>query len=80
MRLDRLWIDGWHNLHDVIVDFDDKKLTTVLIGQNGSGKSNLLEAIAHIFRNVDLGDKAPPFSFEIEYRIEGRKISHCGQA
>ena len=56
MRLDRLWIDGWNNLQDVTIDFDKSRLTSVVIGQNGTGKSNLLEAIAHIFRNVDLNE------------------------
>ena len=41
MRLDRVWIDGFRNLKDVSVDFDETRLTTVVIGQNGAGKSNL---------------------------------------
>ncbi|MFN7305773.1 MAG: AAA family ATPase, partial [Acetobacteraceae bacterium] len=56
MRLDRLWVDGLRNLRDFTIDFDDGRLTTVVIGQNGSGKSNLIEAIATIFRDFDLGD------------------------
>jgi len=74
MRLNRLWIDGWHNLRDVTIDFDDERLTTVIIGQNGAGKSNLLEAIAFIFRNADLGDNPPPFVFDLEYRINGLNV------
>ena len=74
MRLNRLWIDGWHNLRDVTIDFDDERLTTVIIGQNGAGKSNLLEAIAYIFRNADLGDNPPPFVFDLEYHINGLDV------
>jgi len=35
---------GYRNLKNVEVDFDSGTLTTVIIGQNGSGKSNLIEA------------------------------------
>ena len=49
MRLKRLWIDGFKNLNDFEIDFNDKEGITVLIGNNGSGKSNVLEAISAIF-------------------------------
>ena len=54
MRLDKVYIDGFKNLKQLAVDFDESKLTTVLIGQNGAGKSNLIEAITQVFRWVDL--------------------------
>ncbi|WP_444465187.1 AAA family ATPase [Rhodobacter capsulatus] len=53
-------------------------MTTVIIGQNGAGKSNLIEAIVEIFRHLD-----PPtskhggklrFTFEIDYIIKSRKV------
>ena len=49
MRLDKLWIDNFKNLKDVNVDFDQESFVTVLIGQNGSGKSNFVEALIKIF-------------------------------
>lgn len=78
MRIDRVYIDGFRNLQDVEADFDEGCLTTVIIGQNGAGKSNLIEAIVEIFRHLD-----PPtskhggklrFTFEIDYIIKGRKV------
>lgn len=78
MRIDRVYIDGFRNLNDVEADFDEGCLTTVIIGQNGAGKSNLIEAIVEIFRHLD-----PPtskhggklrFTFEIDYIIKGRKV------
>lgn len=78
MRIDRVYIDGFRNLKDVEADFDEGCLTTVIIGQNGAGKSNLIEAIVEIFRHLD-----PPtskhggklrFTFEIDYIIKGRKV------
>jgi ABC-type cobalamin/Fe3+-siderophores transport system ATPase subunit len=54
MRLLRVYIDGYRNLKNVTVDFDKDSLTTVVIGENGSGKSNLIEAIVEVFRAWDL--------------------------
>ena len=73
MKLDKLWINEYKNLKNASVDFDEKSLSTVLIGQNGSGKSNLLEAIALIFRNLDLQED-PPFKYILEYQIWNKKV------
>lgn len=74
LRLTRLWIDGFHNLKDANVEFDRNSLTTIILGQNGTGKSYLLEAIALIFRNADLDAAPPDFSFELEYLIGNRTV------
>jgi len=74
MRLLRVWIDGYRNLKNVEVNFDKESLTTVVIGENGSGKSNLIEAIVEIFRVFDLKLPPPKFSFEIEYLIRGAHV------
>ena len=81
MRIDRVYIDGFRNLKDVEADFDEVCLTTVIIGQNGAGKSNLIEAIVEIFRHLD-----PPnskhsgklrFTFEI---TTSSRAAQCGSA
>ncbi|MBQ0961632.1 AAA family ATPase [Ideonella sp. 4Y11] len=69
MRLDRVYIDGFKNLKGLALDFDERQLTTVLIGQNGAGKSNLIEALVHVFRWVDMRRQAPPFRYRVDYRI-----------
>ncbi|HBC3583247.1 TPA: AAA family ATPase [Vibrio parahaemolyticus] len=69
MKVDKLHIRSrFKNLENVSVDFDEDHLMTVVVGRNGSGKSNVLEALVAIFRNLDLG-KAPPFSYELVYRL-----------
>ncbi|EIQ3689678.1 AAA family ATPase [Salmonella enterica] len=69
MKVDKLYIRSrFKNLENVQVDFDEKHLMTVIVGRNGSGKSNVLEALVAIFRNLDLGE-APPFSYELIYRL-----------
>lgn len=47
-----------------------------LIGQNGAGKSNLIEALITIFRNIDLGQDSEtldkrPLDYTLEYEIRG---------
>ena len=46
---------------------------TVLIGRNGTGKSNLIEAIVIIFRDLDLGEH-PAFSYDLTYICRDHKI------
>lgn len=77
MRLDKVYIDGFKNLKQLEVNFDESQLTTVLIGQNGAGKSNLIEAITQVFRWVDLRRSEPRFQYRIDYRIQppGRTVS-----
>lgn len=76
MKVDKLHIRSrFKNLEEVRVDFDEDHLMTVVVGRNGSGKSNVLEALVSIFRNLDLGE-APPFSYELIYRLgEPHKIN-----
>lgn len=44
-----------------------------LIGQNGTGKSNLIEALINIFRTIDL-EIDPPFEYTLEYEIRGKIV------
>lgn len=44
-----------------------------LIGQNGTGKSNLIEALITIFRDVDL-DREAMFDYMLEYNIRDRLV------
>ncbi|MFA6072321.1 MAG: AAA family ATPase [Janthinobacterium sp.] len=76
MRIKRLKISDYKNIKDVDLSFKSN-LITLMVGQNGLGKSNLLEAIALIFRDLDLIEKEEQweewayednqFSFEIWY-------------
>lgn len=74
MRLDRVYIDGFKNLNDCLADFEEDRITTVVIGQNGAGKSNLIEAIVDVFRFVDFNRAPPRYRYEIEYRIGERRV------
>ncbi|MDI2076693.1 MULTISPECIES: ATP-binding protein [Bradyrhizobium] len=74
MRLDRVYIDGFKNLKEVEADFDESRLTSVIIGVNGAGKSNLIEAIVDVFRFADINRGAPRYTYEIDYRIGNHKV------
>ncbi|MGU1970708.1 AAA family ATPase [Pseudomonas aeruginosa] len=77
MRLDRITIGSpksspthqFKNLKNVSIDFDQQHWITVVIGWNGTGKSNVLEALATIFRDFIQGARKPAFAFNLEYRI-----------
>ncbi|WP_371194078.1 AAA family ATPase [Glaciecola sp. SC05] len=73
MKLDKLWISEFKNLKDIEIDFDQDELVTVIIGWNGAGKSNVIEALVIIFRDLDL-HKAPSFSYKLEYVCRGNRI------
>jgi predicted ATPase len=73
MRLDEVNIGDFKNLRNLHVDFDETSPYTVLVGENGSGKSNFIEALTLIFRNLDL-DAEAPFTYELKYRCRGHAI------
>ena len=74
MRLDRLSLRGFKNLRDVDIDFDANKLETVIIGQNGTGKSNVIEALATIFRDLEDPKRRTPFAYRIAYVCKERSV------
>ncbi len=75
MRLDRFWIGDYKNLKDVTVDFDEDHWVTVVIGWNGTGKSNVLEALATLFRDLVMGERVPSFPYKLRYRIHDLWVS-----
>ncbi|MFB9150972.1 AAA family ATPase [Roseovarius ramblicola] len=69
MRIDWLWIDNYKNLRDLTIDFAQDNLITVVIGRNGTGKSNVLEALTVIFRDLIMGERFPSMKYRIAYQI-----------
>jgi predicted ATPase len=74
MKLDELWIKDFKNLKDFHVNFDESSPVTVVIGWNGTGKSNLFEALVIIFRDLDLG-KATKFAYKLKYICDNKRVS-----
>ncbi|WP_460106590.1 AAA family ATPase [Pseudomonas sp. S3_E04] len=63
----------WKNLDGLKLDFDADREVTVVIGQNGAAKSNLLEAIITVFINIDLNEVSA-FAYMMIYTIYGRSV------
>lgn len=77
MKLLHLKVKGYKNFSDVEIDFSKSQGKTLIVGTNGSGKSNLLEILSAIFSACYHKDKnvVPNFEFELEYVIERLNIS-----
>lgn len=84
MQLVRIQIAKFRNLRGLDIAFDQhlqardgadgKPIQShALIGQNGTGKSNLIEALITIFRDVDL-DRDATFDYELDYLIRDRAV------
>jgi predicted ATPase len=74
MRVDWIRVRDFKNLDDVEFDFDEDSPYTVLLGQNGTGKSNLIEALVIIFRDLDLGEVSS-FPYQLRYVCRNHRIS-----
>jgi predicted ATPase len=77
MRIRRLEISSFKNLRDFTVDFDAQSFTTVIVGENGAGKSNVLEALVIILRDLDLY-RDPEFGYRLEYTCREHNITVVG--
>lgn len=72
MKLLNLKVWGYKNFDDVEINFSKSQGKTLVVGTNGSGKSNLLEILSAIFSAYYHKDKnvTPDFRFELEYSLE----------
>lgn len=75
MKLEKLKLNSrFKNLNDFEIDFSTKSGITVLIGNNGSGKSNILEAISSIFSGLYDNKYNPKFNYELIYTKDGDHV------
>lgn len=74
MKLKKLQIKKYKNLIDFTVDFGSGKGLSILIGNNGSGKSNVLEAISGIFVNAYSAKAIHKFVYSLTYEIKGKEV------
>lgn len=80
MRINKLWVKEFRNIKNAAFDFSGHKGLTLLIGNNGSGKSNLLEFISYIFDGLISNDKKKfPSDFEIEWTLSDRTIVYAAE-
>jgi len=80
MRIDKVHIKTqFKNLNDFEIDIAENAWETVLLGLNATGKSNFLEALVIIFRDLDLiynykSKQKQPFDYYIKYEIRGKDV------
>ena len=55
VKLESVYIEKYKNLSPLTIDFELGNGLTMLVGNNGSGKSNVLEAISGIFHDLFKG-------------------------
>lgn len=75
MRLKSIYIGEYKNLKDFSLSFDGDSFIDVFVGKNGTGKSNLFEALIEIFRHIvefDRDKAACDFNYRIGYEIDGK--------
>jgi len=76
VRLERIELPNFKNLTNFVAEFGPDP-TTVLVGRNGTGKSNLIEAIVTIFRDLDAGPerlRATRFPYRLVYSVHGKRV------
>ena len=70
LSLKSISIKKYKNIKEQTFDFSKNTGYITLVGLNGSGKSNLLEAISLIFQGL-FYKKEIPFDYEIKYEMDG---------
>ncbi len=73
MRLKKLYVKDYKNLKNFTVDFESGNGLSILIGNNGSGKSNLLEIISGIFHDLfkEKSSRKIDCDYSLEYELDG---------
>ena len=74
MKLKKLHIKKYKNLIDFTVNFETGNGLSVLVGNNGSGKSNVLEALSGIFANAYSAKSIHKFVYSLTYEIKSKEV------
>ena len=74
MKLKKLKIKKYKNLIDFEANFEFGQGLSIFIGNNGSGKSNVLEAISGIFANAYSAKAIHKFVYSLTYEIKGKEV------
>ena len=73
MKINYIYIDGYKNLNKLELSFDKDSSVNALIGNNGCGKSNVIEALTKVFtcvyNNLDVN-----FVYEVHYMIDENEV------
>jgi restriction endonuclease S subunit/energy-coupling factor transporter ATP-binding protein EcfA2 len=79
-RLVELWLEGFKNLSDYTVRFNPTQGLDVVLGWNGTGKSNLFEALVILFRDLhewwekNHWPEKPMNGFRLRYEVDEHTV------
>ncbi|GAU76586.1 AAA family ATPase [Fusibacter sp. 3D3] len=74
MKLEYVYLNGYKNLNELEIYFEEGSTVNSIIGNNGSGKSNILEALSVIFSTALNDGTSIDFRFCIKYVIDDNKF------
>lgn len=83
MRLKSVFVSQYKNLKNFTLSFDGASFIDVFVGKNGSGKSNLFEALIEIFRHIYEYDNEKAelgFEYAVKYEIDGKETEVAWKA
>ena len=72
MRIKSIYLKKYKNIREQTLMFPNDSSYVALIGLNNSGKSNWLEAISLVFRDMYTGEKAG-FTYKVIYDVDGKE-------
>jgi len=78
MRLKSVYISQYKNLKEFTLNFDGNSFIDVFVGKNGTGKSNLFEALIEIFRHLyeyDRNREELDFYYSISFVVNGKETN-----
>lgn len=76
MKIEKLYFTKYKNLENVSLVFNDMTKKYIIIGNNGAGKTNLIEALILIIKHMNNPNvNRLDFNYEITYTHNSHKIS-----
>lgn len=73
MRIERLYVKEYNNLKNFEFKPSLQHQTSVVLGRNGAGKSNLIEVLVEIFRDLE-AKSSSGFYYELSYLIRDHSV------
>jgi predicted ATPase len=82
MKIKKLWVSKYKNIENIEFSFDSN-LISLFVGKNGLGKSNFIEILALIFRQLEIVDNETDlilwaqanFYFSLIYECHNREVN-----
>lgn len=74
MKLLKLWVNNYKNLTNLTIDFEKTNGLSVFVGNNGTGKSNIIECLSEIFDCL-YNDKRSMIEYELIYSLNDNEIT-----